>query len=217
MLRYVAIVPILLACMSAQSGSPITPAPSAPLIVLIGPPLSGKTTFADQIVQTYGIPSISIEDLIRDNANELDKLRGEVPLADMRYDPAMSRFLRERLKKTDLSRGLTLDGYPATLFQAEDLAKVFADSQMKLVALRLQVPDETIRKRAKAAGWQIDRSETLEQRIKDYHREMDAIPYYFPKARIVDIDGSYPEQQTWKQIEGALTDAGVKPASKQPR
>jgi len=203
--------------MSAQSGSPITPAPSAPLIVLIGPPLSGKTTFADQIVQTYGIPSISIEDLIRDNANELDKLRGEVPLADMRYDPAMSRFLRERLKKTDLSRGLTLDGYPATLFQAEDLAKVFADSQMKLVALRLQVPDETIRKRAKAAGWQIDRSETLEQRIKDYHREMDAIPYYFPKARIVDIDGSYPEQQTWKQIEGALTDAGVKPASKQPR
>jgi adenylate kinase family enzyme len=216
MLQHIAILLILLTCMSAQTTNPATPsAPSAPLIVLIGPPLSGKTTFAEEIVHTYGIPSISIEDLIRDNAGELDKLKGEgMSLADMRYDPAISRFLRERLKNTDLSHGLTLDGYPATLFQAEDLAKMFADSKMKLVALRLQVPDDTIRKRAKGAGRQIDRPEILEQRIKDYHREMDAIPYYFPKAKIVDIDGSYPEQQTWKQIDGALTDAGVKSALK---
>ena len=214
MLQYIAIIPILLACMCAQSTSPAMPsAPSVPLIVLIGPPLSGKTTFAEEIAHTYGIPSISIEDLIRDNADELDRLRGQgMSLADMRYDPAMSRFLRERLRNTDLSHGLTLDGYPATVFQAEDLAKIFADSKMKLVALRLQVPDDTIRKRANAAGRQIDRPEILEQRIKDYHREMDAIPYYFPKAKIVDIDASYPEQQTWEQIEGALTDAGVKPA-----
>ena len=33
----------------------------------------------------------------------------------MRYDPAMSRYLRERLKTTDLSNGIILDGYPATL------------------------------------------------------------------------------------------------------
>lgn len=212
-LRLIAIVSILLACLNAQTAVPTTSgAPSAPLIVLIGPPLSGKTSFAEEIVHTYGIPSISIEDLIRDNASELDKLKGQgMSLADMRYDPAMSRLLRERLKTTDLSHGLTLDGYPATLFQAEDLAKIFADSKMTLVALRLQVPDDTIRKRGKTAGRQIDRPEILEQRIKDYHREMGAIAYYFPKAKIVDIDGSYPEQQTWKQIEGALTDAGVRP------
>jgi adenylate kinase family enzyme len=216
MLQIIAIIPLLLACMRAQTAGPTTPsAASAPLIVLIGPPLSGKTTFAEEIVHTYGIPSISIDDLMRENAVELDKLRGQgVSLADMRYDPAMSRFLRERLKTTDLSHGLTLDGYPATLVQAEDLAKMFADSKMKLVALRLQVPDDTIRKRANTAGRQIDRPEILEQRIKDYHREMDAIPFYFPKAKIVDIDGSHPEQQTWKEIEAALTDAGVKPALK---
>lgn len=212
MLR-VAIIPLLLASVCAQTASPTTsPALSAPLIVMIGPPLSGKTSFAEEIVHTYGIPSISIEDLIRDNANELERLKGQgMSLADMRYDPAMSRFLRARLKTTDLSHGLTLDGYPATLFQAEDLAKMLADSKMKLVALRLQVTDETIRKRATTAGRQIDRPEILEQRIKDYHREMDAIAYYFPKAKIVDIDSSYPEQKTWKQIEGALTEAGVQP------
>jgi len=39
--------------------------PSQPLIILIGPPLSGKATFAESISQTYRIPYISIEDLIR--------------------------------------------------------------------------------------------------------------------------------------------------------
>src|SRR5215470_4961435 len=109
---------------NAQTATPTAPSsPSQPLIILIGPPLSGKTTFADSISHTYGVPAISIEDLIRDNAAELKRLQPqEVPLAEMRYDPAMSRYLRERLKTADLSHGLTLDGYPSTVFQAEQLA-----------------------------------------------------------------------------------------------
>jgi adenylate kinase len=214
MLRYIALIPFLVAGVCAQTANPAVGA-SQPLIVLIGPPLSGKTTFAETIANTYGIPSISIEDLIRDNAAELDRLRGQgVSLAEMRYDPAMSRYLRERLKTADLSRGLTLDGYPATLVQAEDLSKMFPDLKMKLIALRLQVPDDTIRKRAQTTGRQSDRPEILEQRIKDYHREMDAISYYFPNAKIVDINGNHPEAQTWKEIQSALNNAGLKPVTK---
>ena len=200
----------------ARTASPTAPSsPSQPLIILIGPPLSGKTTFADSISHTYGVPTISIEDLIRDNATELDKLRGEgVSLAEMRYDPAMSRYLRERLKTADLSHGITLDGYPATLFQAEELAKMFPDLKMKLVALRLQVPDDTVRERAKTTGHESDRPQIIEQRIKDYHREMDAISFYFPNAKIVDVDGSQPEAKVWKAIQTALDEAGLKSAAK---
>lgn len=214
MLRYIALIPFLVASVWAQTANP-TVADSPPLIVLIGPPLSGKTTFAGAIVNTYGIPSISIEDLIRDNATELDRLPGQgVSLAEMRYDPAMSRYLRERLKTADLSRGITLDGYPATLVQAEDLAKMFPDLKMKLIALRLLVSDDTIRKRAQTTGRESDRPEVLEQRIKDYHREMGAISYYFPNAKIVDIDGNRAEAQTWKEIQTALNNAGLKSVSK---
>ena len=214
MLRYISLILFLVAGVWAQTANS-TPEASQPLVVLIGPPLSGKTTFADAIASSYGIPSISVEDLIRDNAAELDRLRGQgVSLAEMRYDPAMSRYLREKLKTADLSRGLTLDGYPATLVQAEDLSKMFPDLNMKLIALRLQVPDDTIRKRAQTTGRQSDRPEMIEQRIKDYHREMDAISYYFPNAKIVDIDGSQPEAQTWKEIQSALKNAGLKPAAK---
>jgi adenylate kinase family enzyme len=207
---------VLVNIVNAQTASQTAPSsPSQPLIILIGPPLSGKTTFADSISHTYGVPSISIEDLIRDNATELDKLRGEgVSLAEMRYDPAMSRYLRERLKTADLSHGITLDGYPATLVQAEELAKMFPDLNMKLVALRLQVPDDTVRERAKTTGRESDRPQIIEQRIKDYHREMDAISFYFPNAKIVEVDGSLPEAKVWKAIQAALDEAGLKSAAK---
>jgi len=73
---------VLAHLVNAQTASP--PAASGspqPLIILIGPPLSGKTTFADSISHTYGVPSISIEDLIRDNATELNRLRPTIPSA----------------------------------------------------------------------------------------------------------------------------------------
>lgn len=210
------IVSLLLASImygqTASSPAPTGPVP--PLIILVGPPLSGKTTFADAISRTYRIPGISVEDLIRDNASELNRLRGEgMSLAEMRYDPAMSRYMRERLKTADLSRGITLDGYPATVVQAEDLKNIFSELKMKLIALRLQVPDDTVRERAKTTGRESDRPQIIEQRIKDYHREMDAISFYFPSAKIVDIDGTLSEDKAWKAIQTVLDEAGLKPAA----
>jgi adenylate kinase len=211
------VLPLLLASiMLAQSATPTESAgPSQPLIILVGPPLSGKTTFADAISRTYRIPSISIEDLIRDNADELDKLRGEgMSLAEMRYDPSMSRYMQQRLKSTNLSRGVVLDGYPATLVQAEDLKDMFAGLNLHLIALRLQVPDQTIRERAKTTGRESDRPQIIEQRIKDYHREMDAISLYFPNAKIVDIDSNLPEAKAWTAIQTVLDGAGLKAVAK---
>lgn len=198
----------------AQTPDPAASASQAPLIVLIGPPLSGKTTFVESITTTYGIPAISIEDLIKDNAGELDRLRGEgMSMAEMRYDPAMSRYLKVRLKTADLSHGLALDGYPATLVQAEDFAKMLPDLHLSLIAFQLQVPDGVIRERAKKTGQLSNRPQILEQRIKDYHREMDSISLYFPKAKIVPVDGNRPEAEVWKSIHTELDARGLKPAA----
>ncbi len=48
-----------------------TAPPKHPLIILIGPPLSGKTMYADSMAKTYAMPVISIEYLIKDHAAEL--------------------------------------------------------------------------------------------------------------------------------------------------
>ena len=215
--RLLAILPLVVSnVLWAQTASPpAQPAPLPPVIILIGPPLSGKTTLVDSITRTYNVPNISVEDLIKDNAEELERLRGQgMSMAEMRYDPAMSRYVRERLKSADLSHGIALDGYPATLVQAEDLSKMLAGMKVKPIAFQLAIPDDVIRERAKKTGRESDRSQILEQRIKDYHREMDAISLYFPNANIVAVDANKSEAEVWKAIQAGLDGAGIKPQSK---
>jgi adenylate kinase len=215
--RILFVFPLMLgSVLLAQTSTPLAPSGSAPpLIILIGPPLSGKTTFVESISTAYGISAISIEDLIKENAAELDRLRGEgMSMAEMRYDPAISRYLRMRLKTVDLSHGLALDGYPATLVQAEDLAKMLPELGLKAIAFQLEVPDKVIRERAEKTGQESNRPQILEQRIKDYHREMDAISLYFPKAKIVPVNGNQPEADVWKAIRAGLEGAGIKPVAK---
>jgi len=213
MMKNIVVVFLLILGNFLFAQTPISSSSAPPLIILIGPPLSGKTTFVESIRATYNIPAISIEDLIKDNAAELERLRGEKSLAEMRFDPAMSRYLRERLKATDFSHGLALDGYPTTLVQAEDLAKMLPEMKLRPIAFQLKVPDEIIRERAKKSGQESNRPQILEQRIKDYHREMDSISAYFPEARIVSVNGNQSEAKVWKAIRTGLEDAGIKPAS----
>ena len=189
-------------------------APKHPLIILIGPPLSGKTVYADSMAKTYGMPVISIEDLIKDHAAELERLRAPgVTLAEMRYDPAISRYFQERVKTTDLSHGLLLDGYPATVLQGQDLAKMIPSLALQPLVLQLSVPDDVVRERAKKTGQESDSPTVIEQRLKDYHREFDFASAFFPNAKIVTIDGNQPEKKVWSAIEEALKSDGIEPSS----
>ena len=63
----------------------------------------------------------------------------------------MSRYVRGKFKAMDLSQGVTLDGYPATLVQSEELAKMLPDVKMNPLVFQLQLPDDVIRARAKAS------------------------------------------------------------------
>jgi adenylate kinase family enzyme len=189
--------------------------PAKHLVILIGPPLSGKTTFVSNIQRDYGIPGISVEDLITENVAELRRKHPEgLSLPEMRYDPAMSRFLRARLESMNLSQGVALDGLPATRSQAEDLAKMITDFKLNGLVLQLEIPDETVRKRAASGGRQSDQPKIIEQRIKDYHREFDMISVYFPNAKIVKIDGTQSEEAMWKAMQQALGQWGLHPTTK---
>jgi len=203
------VVTLLPLALTALAQSPAQP---KPLVILIGPPLSGKSTFVQSMSKTYGIPGISIEDLIKDNAAELDKLRPQgTSMAEMRYDPAISRYFQGRVKTMDLSHGLLLDGYPATVLQGQDLAKIIPDLKLLPLVLQLEVPDDVVRARAKKSGQESDSPAIIEQRLKDYHREFDFASSFFPNAKIVKVDANQSEDKTWKAIQAALDQAGIKP------
>jgi len=186
-----------------------------PLIVLIGPPLSGKTTQISALEKRYGIPTIATDDLIQAHASDLQPfvMPGQT-LRDMRYDPSITRYLRSKLDSMDISKGIALDGYPATVLQSQDLAKIIADYGFKpVVLMQLEMSDGAVRKRAAKAGNQ-EGSAELEQRLKEYHRQFDAISVYFPNANIQKLDATKPINKVSQQVDGMLQAAGIQPKAK---
>ena len=147
--------------------------PEKPLVlVLIGPPASGKTTQADYIHRKYKIPVITVENLV------------SPPLR--RSDPAVNGLVRAELVKIDRIRGFALDGYPATRAQAQYLAGML--EEMKLpqpFIVQLNIPDDVVWERSIGR----DRAE-VERRLTEYHREMDVIRDYYPEASIWTVDGT---------------------------
>jgi adenylate kinase len=183
---------------------------TGPVVVLIGPPGGGKTTQANFLRTAYAMPVIAAEDIVKENAAELNKRRHTgVAYADLREDPALTSFFRERLKTVDLTTGFVLDGYPATAYQAEDFSKLMTEMSLKrLLVLQLSMPDEDVRTRLAQSG---ESAERIEQRIKDYNREFGMIRTYYPSAQIVSVDGSGSPESVSKKIQAALTKAGIKP------
>ncbi len=113
-------------------------------IVMLGPPGSGKGTYAVRLTGTLGIPHISTGDMVR------EEIKAQTPLGktiksysdngELVPDEIIINLLAERLKKPDSQKGFILDGFPRTIPQAEALGKI---SKIDVV-LDLTVPDELI-------------------------------------------------------------------------
>lgn len=96
--------------------------------VFLGPPGAGKGTQAAQLARSWGIPHLSTGDLLRAAVaagtplgKEAD---GYMRAGRLVPDALVLRLLKERLGRPDAARGFVLDGYPRTLPQAEELARI---------------------------------------------------------------------------------------------
>jgi adenylate kinase len=91
-------------------------------------------------------------------------------------DPALNGLFRKRLEKTDISKGLLLDGYPATKDHGDFLQQVLREKGLgKPLVVKLEMPDSVVRERLKGQP-----PAQIEQDLKDYHRETDFLSTYFP-------------------------------------
>lgn len=122
------------------------------VIILMGPPGSGKGTQADSLVKASKLPHISTGDLFREflknaakspKALELQQYMDEGKLIP---DGFIIELLKERTNQEDTQKGYILDGFPRTLIQAEELDKLLSKED-RLIVINLDVPDETIIKR----------------------------------------------------------------------
>ncbi|MEI8366472.1 MAG: adenylate kinase [Parachlamydiaceae bacterium] len=121
------------------------------IVILLGPPGSGKGTQAMRLTKELGIPHISTGDLFRENISNNtalgQKAKSYMDAGKLVPDEVVLDMLFDRVTKADCDKGYLLDGFPRTLAQAEALGKHMA-AGTELIVLNLEVPDGIIVQRA---------------------------------------------------------------------
>ena len=106
-------------------------------LILLGPPGAGKGTQAAKIIEKYNIPHISTGDIFRENiknGTELGKKAQEyMNKGQLVPDELVVEIATDRLNKDDCKEGFLLDGFPRTVFQAEELDKFLAAKGLQQV------------------------------------------------------------------------------------
>lgn len=117
------------------------------ILVLFGPPGSGKGTQSRLLSRWLGIPAVSTGDMLRAevaSGSRLGQMLAEtLRLGQYASDDLVNQIVVHQLESAE--RGLILDGYPRTVEQADFLRRALTARQMPPpVALHLDVPAKVI-------------------------------------------------------------------------
>lgn len=120
------------------------------VIILLGPPGSGKGTQATDLSRAKGIPHISTGDLFRDNLKNGTPLglqaKQYLDKGQLVPDSLVLDILFDRVSQPDCLKGYILDGVPRNISQTHELEDYFRD-KVKLVVVNFSVPDDAVVKR----------------------------------------------------------------------
>ena len=179
------------------------------MIVLIGPSGSGKTTQGELLRKRFGIPTIGVDDLSQANPAALAKYQlPGITSGPPQLNPAIDALVAERLESLDLTKGVVLEGYPASKDQADHFAALIAKLDLPApIVIQIDVPDRVAAERLKERQHADDQPELVEERLKNYHREMDMIQSYFPQAKVWTVNGDKPVAEVASAIEAILKKA----------
>ena len=113
------------------------------VIVLFGPPGSGKGTQAKILTECLGVPHISTGDMLREHIQAGDRVGIEVKAlmssGNLVSDELVNRLVRERIDLADCQNGFILDGYPRTTQQAQAMSGQVAERGFEKLVVHLKV------------------------------------------------------------------------------
>lgn len=203
------------------------------LIVLVGPPGSGKGTQAKVLMDRFGIPQISTGDMLRAAKKDgsLDpELVKRMDAGALVPDEVVIGLIDKRTTAEDCKQGFMLDGFPRTVPQAEALGGMLDRRALALDAvIQLDVARDlleerlTLRRTDKRTG-QIyhlvysppppgadlehradDQPETVAKRLDAYEAMTAALlPYYQAKGLLRRVDGVGKPDEVTSRVLAAL-------------
>lgn len=166
------------------------------MIIMFGPPGSGKGSISVKLAKSLKISHISTGDILRkqiksktDLGKEIESLISQGKLIS---DSVIDEIVKSELANT---KKYILDGYPRTKSQAT----FFASYAQPKYLVHLHADDELITKRMVNRGRSDDKIDVISNRIKQYKE--DTLPALetlrnLPKIKAIDIDGSRELQET---------------------
>ena len=188
-------------------------------IVIFGGPGSGKGTQSEKLIERYGLTHISTGEVLRNeiaNGTELGKIADSyISKGNLIPDDLMVNILAaevDRLAKT--SKGFIFDGFPRTISQADELAKMLDKRGEKVNAVvGLEVPDsvltERLIQRGKSSGRADDNAETIGKRLEVYHNTTSPLrDYYIARGEYKGIHGLGSIDEIFDRIVTSLPVCG---------
>jgi adenylate kinase len=163
------------------------------IMILFGPPGSGKGTHGPKIEDLLGIPQLSTGDMLRAavaaqtevgmKADAVMKAGGLVS------DEIVVGIIRDRIQEEDCRFGFILDGFPRTVAQARALDKMLTEEGACVTkVIELKVPDADLEERI--CGRWIHKDSG-----RSYH-----VKFAPPKSMKLDDDGN-PIPESMKDDE----------------
>ena len=183
-------------------------------IILCGAPGSGKGTQSDLIVEKYGLQHLSTGDALRAEIKSGSELGKEIDAliagGNLVPDHKMIHLIARYLDNLPADcKGVSVDGFPRTVDQAEALELLLERRNMKAVLLDLFVEEDEVIKRllnrGKTRGRADDNSETIKKRLQVYQTETKPVcTYYLHRHNYFAINGNYSMEDTFSQIDNIL-------------